>query len=177
MLIYGPDDYIFIFLLMAALVMATIAIPFYSFLHKGWKGLGLGCLFQPVIAVFLCLLVGLGAFFLQKRTIDRYHSSALAVVRSSAVEKEDTLVCTWYLQADGECLYESRKPTDDSTRLAHDLNLYDVVPLKSFSLCVEDHIVVHFNLATRTATATDFDEPIEVLRVDWPGVEAFFHEQ
>lgn len=175
MLIHRPEDYVFIFLLMAALVLATIAIPFYGFLHKGWKGLGLGCLLQPIIAVVLCCLVGVGTFILQKRTLGKYHDDAMAVVRTTGENEEDTLLYIWYLKADGECLCESRNPDTDSMDYST-LKLYDVVPLDSFSLCVEDRIVVRFDLNSHTAIATDLDEPIDIVRIDWPKVETYFHE-
>lgn len=177
MLIYDSGDYIFIFLLMASLVLATIAIPFYSFLHKGWKGLGLGCLFQPVVAFILCMLVGLGAFLIQKRSLDRYHKAAMTVVRTTEKVRDSTLVYTWFLKPDGECLCESRMAYQDSTDLAFDLNLFDVVRLDSFSLCVDDRIVVRFNLDSCSASATEFDKPIDLVRVDWPSVQAYFHGQ
>lgn len=177
MLIYDSGDYIFIFLLMASLVLATIAIPFYSFLHKGWKGLGLGCLVQPVVAVILCLLVGLGAFILQKRALDRYHRAAMAVVRTTEKVRDTTLLCTWFLKPDGECLCESRFAEQDSTDLALDLELFDVVRLDSLSLCVEDRIVVRFNLDSCRASATEFDKPVDLVRVDWPSVQTYFRGQ
>ena len=177
MLIHRPEDYIVIFLLMAALVLATIAIPFYGYLHKGWKGLGLGCLLQPVVAVVLCCMVGVGAFILRKRALTRYHDEALVVVRTTAENEKDTLLRTWYLKADGECLCESRKPDMDSTDYKDaSLKLYDVVPLDSFSLGVDDRIVVRFNLSSHTTTATDLDEPVDIVRVDWPKVESYFHK-
>ena len=177
MLIHRPEDYIVIFLLMAALVLATIAIPFYGYLHKGWKGLRLGCLLQPVVAVVLCCMVGVGAFILRKRALTRYHDEALVVVRTTAENEKDTLLRTWYLKADGECLCESRKPDMDSSDYKDaSLKLYDVVPLDSFSLGVDDRIVVRFNLSSHTTTATDLDEPVDIVRVDWPKVESYFHK-
>ena len=177
MLIHRPEDYIVIFLLMAALVLATIAIPFYGYLHTGWKGLRLGCLLQPVVAVVLCCMVGVGAFILRKRALTRYHDEALVVVRTTAENEKDTLLRTWYLKADGECLCDSRKPDMDSTDYKDaSLKLYDVVPLDSFSLGVDDRIVVRFNLSSHTTTATDLDEPVDIVRVDWPKVESYFHK-
>lgn len=177
MLIHRPEDYIVIFLLMAALVLATIAIPFYGYLHKGWKGLRLGCLLQPVVAVVLCCMVGVGAYFFHRHTLNQHHDAALVVVRTTAENEKDTLLRTWYLKADGECLCESREADTDSTDHEEaSLKLYDVVPLDSFSLGVDDRIVVRFNLSSHTATATDLDEPVDIVRVDWPKVESYFHK-
>ena len=57
-----------------------------------------------------------------------------------------------------------------------DEKLYDVVPLDSFSVCVDDRIVVRFDLKNRMATATNYGEPIEVVRIDWDKVNAYFEK-
>ena len=50
------------------------------------------------------------------------------------------------------------------------------MPLDSFSVCVDDRIVVRFDLKNRMATATNYGEPIEVVRIDWDKVNAYFEK-
>lgn len=179
MITQGVEFYVFLIILMAALVLASIVIPCYGFLHKDWKGLALGCLIQPFVAAIACLLVALGAYFYYTYHENRYHDAAMVTVRKTAIEGADTLTSTWYLNADEECLYEfrsSNKEYTDSTDREDD-RLFDVVPLDSITLGVEDRIVVRFDLNTRTVTATDYDEPIDIVSVDWPKVEAYFSLQ
>ena len=175
MITQGVEFYVFLVILMGALVLASIVIPCYGFLHKDWKGLALVCVIQPFVAGIACLLVGLGAYFYYTYNYNRYHESAMVTVRKTTIEGADTLTRTWYLNADEECLYEFRSSNQecaDST-VREDDGLFDVVPLDSITLGVEEHVIVRFDLNTRTVTATDDDEPIDVVSVDWPKVEAY----
>ena len=54
---------------------------------------------------------------------------------------------------------------------------YDVIRLDSVAagVSVDDRIVVRFDLKNQQVTATDYDQPIEVLRVDWEKVKAYFN--
>ena len=173
MLSQGPEGYIYLVLLMIAIVVATIAIPFYGYSHKGLKGLGIGCAIQPFVALLLCLFVAVGAYFRWERTIDHHHDASMIAVRTTDVEKGDTLVRTWYLKPDEECLCEIRSLDMDTTDY-DDIEFYDVVPTDSFALCVDDRIVVRFDLDAHMVTATDCDQPIDVVLVDWPKVAAYF---
>lgn len=173
MLIYNSEDYIYIFLLIVALFLLSFIAPLYGFSYKGWRGLGLGCMVQPLFACLLCLAGGFVVYLHQEHALSRYHNAALVVVRTTSIEKEDTLQHFWYLKPDEECLCESL-PIDDDPDDADDYNLFDVIRLDSFSLCVEDRIVVRFHPDSRTVTATDLDEPIEIVRVDSAKVEEFF---
>ena len=49
--------------------------------------------------------------------------------------------------------------------------------LRVLPLVLEDRIVVRFDLSAHTVTATDDDEPMDIVRVDWPKVEAYFLQQ
>jgi hypothetical protein len=84
-----------------------------------------------------------------------------------------------HLKPDEECFYEYKKTlvseSKDNERNV-DEKLYDVVPLDSFSVCVDDRIVVRFDLKNRMATATNYGEPIEVVRIDWDKVNAYFEK-
>jgi hypothetical protein len=47
------------------------------------------------------------------------------------------------------------------------IKLFDVVPLDSSSVSIDDRVVVRFDYKKRQITATDFGEPIEVVSIDW----------
>ena len=156
MLSQGIEGYVYLVLVMITIVVATIVIPCYGYARKGLKGLGLGCALQPFVALLLCLCV--------------------VAVRTTTVEKGDTLVRIWRLKPDEECMCEMRSLETDSTDY-DDVEFFDAVPTDSFTLSVDDHIVVRFDLDSRRATATDCDQPIDVVSVDWEKVEAYFNEK
>ena len=82
------------------------------------------------------------------------------------------------MKADGECFsvtgdaYESLEFFEDDK-----VSLYDVVPLDSFRVCLDDHIVIRFDLTKRQVTAADYDTPMEVVNVDWDKVKAYYAQQ
>ena len=73
---------------------------------------------------------------------------------------------TWYVKTDGECLLDS----DDAD------DRFDVIRLDSLSagVSVEDRIVVRFDIKNQKASATDFDQPAEVVDVNWEKVKDYF---
>ena len=92
--------------------------------------------------------------------------SAMVTVKSieQGVNGTDTL--TWYLKANEECLLDSEKKS----------GRFDVIRLDSLDtgVCVEDRIVVRFDIKNQKATATDYDLPAEVVDVDWDKVRDYF---
>jgi len=176
MLSQGFEGYVYLVLLMITIVVATIVIPCYGYARKGLNGLGLGCALQPFVALLLCLLLVMGAYLRWERIIGRNRNATMVAVRTTTVEKGDTLVRTWRLKPDEECMCEMRSLETDSTDY-DDVEFFDAVPTDSFTLSVDDHIVVRFDLDPRRATATDCDQPIDVVSVDWEKVEAYFNEK
>ena len=90
----------------------------------------------------------------------------MVTVRSIEQDVNDTDTLTWYLKTDGECLLDS----DDAD------DRFDVIRLDSLSagVSVEDRIVVRFDIKNQKASATDFDQPAEVLDVNWEKVKDYF---
>ena len=82
----------------------------------------------------------------------------------------------WYLKPDEECLYEYNKTGNKDLLFLdfHDFQLYDVLLVDSNKVCVDDKIFVSFDLKGRKVSATEFDEPIEVVSVDWDKVSEYF---
>ena len=94
------------------------------------------------------------------------------------VSKTDStgFVHFWYLKADEECFYEYKEKENLKNEYTgfNRGRLYDVVPLDSCSVCVDDNVVVTFDLKGQKATASEYDEPIEVVKVDWDKVNEYF---
>ncbi len=176
MITQSAEYFIYIFLVMLAIIVATIVIPCYGYLRKGWKGFGLGCILQPVAAVILCGAVGGISYYRQLSSITKSREAALVAVRTTAVEDSDTIVRTWYLKPDEECMCELRPLTMDTTEF-DDIELFDVVTTDSQTLCVEDHIEVRLDMASHKVTATDFGKPIDVVQVNWENIAAYYTER
>ena len=90
----------------------------------------------------------------------------MVTVRSIEKNTNDTDTLTWYLKTDGECLLDCDEGDDR----------YDVIRLDSLSagVSVEDRIVVRFDIKNQKVSATDYDQPAEVLDVNWEKVREYF---
>lgn len=166
--------------------MASIAIPVYGYSRKRWKGLALGCLIQPIVC-FIVLNIVFGIYVAYKaHSIHQQRKSAMVTIKTIEQGKEGTDTLTWYLQDNDECMMnrklastadasDSDSSDDDISR--HDL--YDVILLDSIktSVCVEDRIIVRFDLKNQKATATDYDMPAEVVKVNWDKVRGYFEKR
>ena len=196
MIYQDPEFYVNLVLMALAILVASIIIPCYGYLRKGLKGAGLGCLIQPIIAGILITAVAVGGYNIERRKVFKNRDAALAVVRTDSVIADDTLSYTWYLKPDGECMCEIRG-VDEIISDYHEIQLYDIVTLNptgkrggsggaegseadasdtvlasdTLSLCVEDHIVVNFDLKSHTATATDFGKPSDIVSINWQNIE------
>ncbi len=188
MIYQDPEFYVNLVLMALAILVASIIIPCYGYLRKGLKGAGLGCLIQPIIAGILITAVAVGGYNIERRKVFKNRDAALAVVRTDSVIPDDTLSYTWYLKPDGECMCEIRG-VDEVISDYHEIQLYDIVTLNptgkrggsgdsdTLSLCVEDHIVVNFDLKSHTATATDFGKPIDIVSINWQNIERLKNEE
>lgn len=171
----GYSFYLITVLILVLLLGATILIPYYGFSRKRLKGLAVGCILQPIVCAIICLLVSLSIVFYEKYEVRKYRKAAMVTVK-----KTDSIgnVQTWNLKADEECLYEYMNKNEiekDSKYLKFDkMELFDVVPMDSFRVCVDDKIVVCFDLQNRKATAAEYDEPLEVVNIDWEKVDDYF---
>ena len=157
-----------VFMISFSLIVIALstAIPMYGYYRKGWKGVARGCLMQPVACVVVIGVVVLGAFLYKMASYQMEIKSAMAIVKSTEQGANSTDTLTWYLKTNEECLLESEEKSDR----------FDVIRLDSLKtgVSVEDRIVVRFDLENEKATATDYDNPAEVVDIDWDKVKAYF---
>ena len=173
-----------VLLITILVVMASVAIPIIGYHRKLWKGVAIGCLMQPVVCgvVFCVLLAGVVIYKYSAEKNQR--QSMMVTVRTTepGAYGVDTLV--WYLKPDDECFVEyKRLEKADSTEIdSLDTNEYndffDIIRLDSLktAVCVEDRIIVRFDLQNQKATATDYDKPVEIIDIDWDKVRAYFNK-
>ena len=89
---------------------------------------------------------------------------------------------TWFLKPDEECFVEYKihkkqeYDSEDSLYVDEKTERFDIIRLDSLknAVCVDDRLIVRFDLKNQKVTATDFDTPVEVVSVDWEKVKAFF---
>ena len=149
-------------------IVMSMAIPVYGYFRRRWKGVAKGCLMQLVVCAVVIGVFAGGtiAYVLVNFEMDK--KSAMVTVRS--IEKDgiytDTL--TWYLKADEECIVDYEWKKDH----------FDVIRLDSLktSVCVEDRMVVRFDIENEKVIATNYDQPIEVVDVKWDKVKAYFNQ-
>ncbi|MBO4642400.1 MAG: hypothetical protein J5661_06045 [Bacteroidaceae bacterium] len=169
--------YVAITLIVVVLLIISNAIPFYGFMHKRWKGCMYGCLVQPVFIVVILLLAYGIIDFRQKSSVRKLRKAAMVTLRKTEKKGKTENTHTWYLKPDEECFYEYKitpNPRPSDVEGNEDTKLFDIVPLDSFSVCVDDRIIVKFDLESRRVTASEDDESIEVVRVDWDKVNSYF---
>ena len=157
---------IFVVIFGVLVIAISTFIPVYGYLRRRWKGLAIGCLVQPVVCAALIGAAVAGAFFFHDQKSEREKNSAMVTVKSIEKNVNDTDTLTWYVKTDGECLLDS----DDAD------DRFDVIRLDSLSagVSVEDRIVVRFDIKNQKASATDFDQPAEVVDVNWEKVKDYF---
>jgi len=168
MLIDGAVNIVSFILIFGFMVTAaSILIPMYGYTRKRWKGLALGCLIQPLAcAVVIGLVIGSIVAY-EVYTLNRQTKSAMVAVKTVEQKSKDTDTLKWYLKNDEECI----------VRCSGKRQYYDVIRLDSIAagVSVDDRIVVRFDIKNRQVTATDNNQPIEVLSVDWDKVKAYFN--
>ena len=157
---------IFVIVFGALVIAISTVIPVYGYFRRRLKGLAIGCLVQPVVCAVLIGAAIAGGIFFRKQKVKMEKNSAMVTVRSIEKNTNDTDTLTWYLKTDGECLLDC----DDAD------DRFDVIRLDSLSagVSVEDRIVVRFDIKNQKVSATDFDQPAEVLDVNWEKVNDYF---
>ena len=173
-----------VLLLTVLAIMGSFVIPILGYQRKRMKGVAIGCLLQPVVCgvVFLILL----ALSVIYGNIKGYYQrkSMMVTVRTTEPGVYGTDTLTRYLKPDNECLVEYKRlvmadsTETDSLDIYEGRDRFDIIRLDSLStaVCVEDHIIVRFDLQNQKATATDYDQPIEVVDIDWDKVKAYFNK-
>ncbi len=151
-------------------IAISTAIPVYGYFRKRWKGLAIGCLMQPVVCAVVIGAVGVAVFYYHKYSVNREKKSAMVTVRSIEQEANDTDTLTWYLKADDECILLNSDEDDEED------DRFDVIRLDSLDagVSVEDRIVVRFDIKNQKVSATDYDQPAEVVDVNWDKVRDYF---
>ena len=165
-------------LVVLALFVASMFIPFYGFMRKRWKGLAIGCLIQPITFAICCFILISGFTLHERMAMQKQYKAAMVTLKK--IDKEGN-AHYWYLKTNDECLYEyidkdenEEDDGDSRHRRSRITKLFDVLPQDSFSVCVDDVIVVKFDLKNQTVKATEYDEPMEVAKVDWEKVNEYF---
>lgn len=166
--------YIAITMALMVLFVASFTIPFVGYIRKRWKGLAIGCVMQPLFCVIVSLLTVLGIVFYQKYNLRNQRKDAMVVVKKT--DNNENSVHFWYLKTNDECYYEYKeKENADNEYTGFDRGKrFDVVPLDSFRVEVDDKIVVKFDISNHKATATEHGEPIEIVSIDWDRVNDYF---
>ena len=168
----GLFFYVIIVMVMTVLLAATISIPFYGLIKKRLKGLAIGCFLQPFVCALICILTAVGAYLYQRNELKKYRGGAMVTLKKSEANGKPHF---WYLKANEECFHELwNRDEEPEYDVNGEMNLYDVVPLDSFRVCVDDVIFVKFDLEKHEVTAKEYDEPLDIVNVDWNEVKAFF---
>ncbi len=164
--------------LVALIIALSIAIPFYAYNRKRWKGFALGCILQPIVCVIAICLLFAGSMAYEVVSLMLECKSAMVTVRTIEPGSFGADTLTWYLKPDDECFVECERNDDlykdDVGEIHRRFDRFDIIRHDSVSLCVEDRIVVWFDFKNQKVTATNYDEPIEVMGVDWDKVKTYF---
>ena len=175
----GNFFFMYVFMLLVVLAVVSIIIPLASFFMKKWKGLALGCILQPMFCIVVSGLIILGATLLWNYDLNKHEKEAMVVLKKVVDSIPDNKhVNTWYIQNNGECFCDF----GDTERMGLEfilygsMRFYDVIPMDSFRICVDDHVTVTFDLKHHTATASEYEVPLKVDTVDWNKVAQYFEE-
>lgn len=181
---YNNNYPIWIALFMLLIFVASMVVPIYGHKRKGWKGLALGCLLQPIIGFVVLMAIILGIYSYEYFRHKKQKEHAMVTVKT--LEKKGNRVDTlfWYVKADEECIMERKRQGHgndeeedrDSTEKERTIEWFDVVPIANFAhgVNIEDRIMVRFDLKNHSVVATDYDDRAEVTKVDWDIVRDFF---
>ena len=184
---YNNNYPMWIVLFMLLIVVASVVVPIYGHRRKGWKGLALGCLAQPVVCIIVIFTACISIFIYERWELKKQKDKAMVTVRT--LEKKGDRVDTlfWYVKPDEECIMERKRQGHgnddeedrDSTENSRDFEWFDVVPIENFAhgINIEDRIMIRFDLKNHSVVATDYDDRAEVTKVDWDQVRNFFNKK
>ncbi len=176
----GNFFFLYVTLVLITLAVISIIIPLGGFFLKKWKGLAMGCVIQPLFIVLFTVLIIVGATVCWQYDLKKHENGAMVVLKKGY---NDTLnnkgVNYWYLQDDGECFCDFGETGNSGLAfiLYGSMRFYDVILMDSFRVCVDDKVVVKFDMEKRRATASEYEDTLEVVNVDWEKVDAFFQKQ
>ena len=167
--------YVIGFCVIVVLLLSTFSFPFIGFSRKRWKGMALGCVIQPVTCAVIVFMTITCIGLLEECSLKKHRSNTMVTLRKVSPEGTQN----WYLNGPKEeCYYKFEQgdsvKEEKRRKWSQSSDLFDIVPLDSTSVCVDDRIIVKFDLKKRQVTATDFDKPIEVVSVDWDRVDWYW---
>jgi uncharacterized membrane protein len=169
------------------ILVASVAVPYYGYKKKRWKGLTIGCLLQPVVCfvVLIAIILGIYSYEYFRHKKQKEHAMVTVKTLEKKGDRVDTLY--WYVKSDEECIMERKRQGHgdendedrDSTDTERDIEWFDVVPIDNFphGVNVEDRIMVRFDLKNQSVVANDYDARAEVTNVDWDQVRDFFNKK
>jgi len=173
---------IIVIIALIAIFVLTLFIPFYGFMRKRFKGLLLGCIVQPILFAIIAAIIIVGTYFYTTYSLVSHRDNAMIVLKQNSDDTPDAYISKWHLKPDGECFYEFGKESKEEPGVIDiddtddDVAFYDIVPMDSFRVCVDDVITVQFDIKNRKVKAINYDKPMEVEKVDWDKVEAYFND-
>jgi hypothetical protein len=182
---FDTSAVMFLILVGFLIIIASIMIPVYGFHRKRWKGMAWGCLLQPVACAIVITVLFSCVIAYEIITLRLQYKSAMVTVRTTEKGAYGVDTLTWYLKADDdECLVEYKrleKPDSvgsDSLDFDKYRERFDIIRLDTLSnaVCVDDRLVIRFDLQNQKVTATDYDQPTEVLNVNWDKVKTYFNK-
>jgi hypothetical protein len=167
--------YVIGFCVIVVLLLSTFSFPFIGFSRKRWKGMALGCVIQPVTCAVIVFMTITCIGLLEECSLKKHRSNTMVTLRKVSPEGTQN----WYLNGPKEeCFFEFEQSDsakkEEKKHWTERSQLFDIVPMDSTSVCVDDRIIVKFDTIKHQVTATDFDEPIEVVNVDWDRVKWYW---
>jgi len=176
----GLHLYIILVIILIAIFVISLFIPFYGFMSKRFKGLLLGCIIQPIVFGIIAVILTCGIYYYLTHEIARHREDSMVTLIHKSDTTQEAYISKWHIKPDGECFYEFGKHKKDKPGILEiddndDIALFDVIPLDSFRVCVDDVITVKFDLKNRKVSALNYDKPMEVENVDWNKVETYFN--
>ena len=182
---YNNNYPMWIALFILLIFVASMVVPIYGHKRKGWKGLALGCLLQPIIGfvVLMAIILGIYSYEYFRHKKQKEHAMVTVKTLEKKGDRVDTLY--WYVKSDEECIMERKRQAlsdeeeRDSTEKGKDIEWFDVVPIENFAhgINIEDRIMIRFDLKNQSVVATDYDDRAEVTKVDWDQVRNFFNKK
>lgn len=158
---------LFVFIFAFFVLVVLCILPIIGYQRKRLKGAAIGCVLQIIAGTAIIFGVTGAIVFYQLLNLRKEIKSAMVTVKSTEALPEGNTDIMWYLKTDEECLQQIGEDKKNIER-------FDIIRVDSLSLCVEDRILVVFDLKNQKATATDYDTPIEVVSVDWEKIKSYF---
>lgn len=159
---------------------ASFLIPYKGFTLKRYKGLALGCLLQPIFCIVILLILIFAGLYYMGSDVEEHRKAAM--MSFCKLENDSTENKTfYYVKTNDECFIENGVGKDDQLIFGYDydnkIDLADVFYNDSSSICVDDDIIVRFDLKNRKVKVTDYEDSLEVVSVDWDKVNAYFNQR